>query len=260
MFVQAVWAPYGPSIVYFQDLISLAMTSRVSSFRIDGDLMSLAQHIRREFENMAWILKIFRGKYIPKLRFSTKLRFFFQNWDFFPKLRFFSKIEIFTKIEIIIKIEISNKIEIFTTIKIFTKTLRFSSKLRFSQNIEIFNKIEILTKREIFKKIEIFTNYFWMFDEKYEILPTFSTTNWPKKLIFLYFLHSTTTSHLKELHTESLQLCRDVTASMGLLMLKNGLYQAHQKLVQRTAAAISDARSIHKGIIKIKIIFSSRFW
>ena len=46
MFVQSVWAPYGPSIVYFKDLIALAMTARVSSFRIDGDLMSLAQHIR----------------------------------------------------------------------------------------------------------------------------------------------------------------------------------------------------------------------
>ena len=44
-----------------------------------------------------------------------------------------------------------------------------------------------------------------------------------------------------------MQLCRDVTASMGLLMLKEGIYQAHQKLVQRTAAAINDAKSIHKG-------------
>ena len=42
-FVQAVWSPYGPSVVQFKDLISLAMTTRVSSFRIDGDLMSLGK-------------------------------------------------------------------------------------------------------------------------------------------------------------------------------------------------------------------------
>ena len=36
-FVQAVWAPFGNSVVKFKDLIAQSMKAKVSQFRIDGD-------------------------------------------------------------------------------------------------------------------------------------------------------------------------------------------------------------------------------
>ena len=52
-FVQAVWAPFGNSVIKFKDLISQLMRAKVSQFRMDGDLMTLSQHLNTTTSHLA---------------------------------------------------------------------------------------------------------------------------------------------------------------------------------------------------------------
>jgi len=44
-FVQAIWAPFGQSIINYEVLLNKMLLAKVSDFRLDGDMLSLAEHI-----------------------------------------------------------------------------------------------------------------------------------------------------------------------------------------------------------------------
>ena len=44
-FVQSVWEPFGQSIINYEVLLNQMLLTKVSEFRLDGDMLSLAEHI-----------------------------------------------------------------------------------------------------------------------------------------------------------------------------------------------------------------------
>ena len=44
-FVQSIWEPFGQSIISYEVLLNQMLLIKVSEFRLDGDILSLAEHI-----------------------------------------------------------------------------------------------------------------------------------------------------------------------------------------------------------------------